>query len=215
LQPNRLDLPASYTRLAPEYARRIYAELKDKPFDRALLDRFARMVGASGPACDLGCGPGQVARYLRDRGVDVFGVDIAPGMVETARQLNPDIDFKQGDMLGLDLPDGSLSGIAAFYSIIHIPREKIPAALRELKRVLRSEGLLLIAVHTGEDTLHLDEMWGKPVCLDFHFFTREEMEGYLRSAGFSIEESLERPPYPDVEHQSRRAYLLARKPVGG
>ena len=211
MPPDPLDLPDSYTRVAPEYARRIYAELKDKPFDRAILERFAQAIHGSGPVCDLGCGPGQVARFLRDCGADAFGIDVAPGMVEVARQLNPDIEFRQGDMLALDLPGGSLGGIAAFYSIIHVPREKIAAALQELKRVLRPGGLLLVAFHIGEETVHLDEWWGEPVCLDFHFFTREEMERYLRSAGFLIEESLERPPYPEVEHQSRRAYLLARK----
>ena len=37
------------------------------------------------------------------------------------------------------------------------------------------------------------------------------MAGYLKSAGFEIEEIVERDPYPEVEHQSRRAYIFARK----
>ncbi len=215
MPPTILDLPASYSRVAEEYARRIYAELKDKPLDRELLDRFARSVRGLELACDMGCGPGQVARYLRDRGVAVCGVDIAPGMVEVARRLNPDIEFRLGSMLALDFPDGALGGIAAFYSIIHIPREQMGTALWELKRALRPGGLLLLAFHLGDECLHLDEWWGEPVSLDFHFFTREEMEAALRAAGFAVEDGLERDPYPDVEHQSRRAYIFARKPVEG
>ena len=66
----------SYDSVADEYVRRIFAELEHKPLDRELLDRFAASVRDVEPACDLGCGPGHVARYLHERGVQVFGVDI-------------------------------------------------------------------------------------------------------------------------------------------
>lgn len=200
-----------YDAVAEEYARRIYGELADKPFDRALLDRFAELVRPVGRACDLGCGPGQVARYLHDRGLAVSGVDLSPGMVQQARCLNPDIPFQQGNMLDLDFEDRSLGGIAAFYSIIHIPRALLLKAFAEMWRVLRPGGVLLIAFHLGDEDRHLEKWWGTPVSIDFLFFEREEVERRVIDAGFTVEESLERPPYPDVEHQSRRAYILARK----
>jgi len=53
--------------------------------------------------------------------------------------------------------------------------------------------------------------WELPVSLDFTFFQLEEMCGYLRQADFDVEEVLERPPYPEVEAQTHRAYLRARK----
>lgn len=202
----------SYDRVAEEYARLMADELKDKPLDRELLDRFAARVAGKGPVCDLGCGPGQVAGYLHVRGVDAFGLDLSPGMLEQARRLNPGIEFRQGNMRALDLPDSSLAGIAAFYSIIHIPREEVTLVLRELRRVLQPGGILLPAFHKGEEVVHRDELWGHTVSLDFAFFERTEMEGYLREAGFTIEESIERPPYPEVEHQSHRVYIFARKP---
>jgi SAM-dependent methyltransferase len=128
-----------------------------------------------------------------------------------ARRLTPQIEFRQGDMLALDVPDESWAGIAAFYSIIHIRRSDLPQALGELRRVLRPGGLLLLAFHLGSDTVHLDEWWGHPVSVDFFFFQSEEMATYLRAAGFEIEEIIERDPYPDVEHPSRRGYIFARR----
>ena len=80
------------------------------------------------------------------------------------------------------------------------------------KRALRPGGLLLLAFHVGDETLHLDEWWGQRVTLDFHFFRPEEMADSLRTVGFEIEEIIEREPYPDVEHQSRRCYIFARNP---
>jgi len=206
------EIQASYDRIAAEYVRRIFDELEHKPLDRQLLDRFVARVKGVVPACDLGCGPGQVARYLHERGVRVSGVDLSPVMVNHARRLNPGIEFRQGDMLSLDDEDGTWDGIAAFYSIIHVPRHRVVGALREIKRVLRPGGLLLLAFHIGDDILHLDDWWGQKVSVDFFFFQPEEMRGFLESAGFEVEEMIEREPYPEVEHQSRRAYLFANKP---
>jgi len=211
-----VDTAGSYDQIAAEYSRRIYNELEGKPLDRALLDRYAERLRGRGIVCDLGCGPGHVARYLAERGLNVVGVDLSPGMVEQATALNPGIPFYVGNMLALDVPDDSWAGIVAFYSIIHVPREQVVTALREMRRVLVPGGSLLLAFHIGNETLHLDEMWANAVALDFAFFESAEMVGYLEQAGLLVEEVIERDPYaPDVEHQSRRAYILAVKPEIG
>jgi ubiquinone/menaquinone biosynthesis C-methylase UbiE len=83
-------------------------------------------------------------------------------------------------------------------------------ALHELRRVLMPGGLLLLTFHIGDGTIHLDEWWDKKVCVDFFLFRSHEMSEWLRMAGFEVEEIVEREPYPDIEHQSRRAYIFAR-----
>jgi hypothetical protein len=83
-----------------------------------------------------------------------------------------------------------------------------------MRRVLQPGSLVLLAFHIDDTVLHLDEWWGQRVSLDFVFFRTEEMAGFLREAGFRVVESVERDPYPGVEHPSRRAYLLAEKPRG-
>jgi SAM-dependent methyltransferase len=208
------DVRGSYDRVAAEYARRIFDELRHKPLDRELLDRFAARVRGRGPACDLGCGPGQVARYLHERGVEVIGVDLSPGMVAEARRLNPGLAFREGDLRALQVPDEAWAGIAAFYSIIHVSRAEVDGALHECWRVLRPGGLLLVSFHVGDQIVHLDEWWGQEVSVDFFFLRPAEVTGWLTAAGFEVEEVVERDPYPDVEHQSRRAYVFAHKPDG-
>src|SRR5262249_19239869 len=116
------NLGRSYDDVSEEYADRIFTELEHKPLDRELLDRFAARIQRGGVVCDLGCGPGQIARYLHDRGVSVVGVDLSPGMIQVARRLNPGIEFFQDNMMSLRVADDAWAGIAAFYSIIHIPR---------------------------------------------------------------------------------------------
>ena len=203
----------SYDWIADDYAREIYGELQHKPFDQQLLDRFAARIAGRGQVCDMGCGPGQVARYLRDAGAEGFGVDLSPRMVELARQLNPDIPFREGNMMALDLAEGTLAGIAAFYAIVNIPEESLPSVFREMHRVLAPDGLLLVAFHLGHEVVQKEELWGKTVSMDFFFFQAPSIRQKLEAAGFVVEEIIERGPYaPEVEYQSRRAYILARKP---
>ena len=208
------SLQSSYDRVAETYAQRFHDEPSRKPFDRLMLNWLVEKVGGSGMICDLGCGPGQITRYLHDRGASVCGIDLSAGMVEQARLASPDIPFEQGDMCDLSgVADGSFGGIAAFYSIIHVPPERLPEAFSEMRRVLKSGGLLLMTFHIGDEVRHLEEWWGEAVSLDFYFYEREPIKMHLKNAGFMIEEALERDPYPEqIEVQTRRAYLLARKP---
>ena len=105
-----------------------------------------------------------------------------------------------------------VAGIVAFYAIVNICKESLPSVFREFFRVLQAGGLLLLAFHIGDEAPHYDKLWGHPVSLDFFYFQPSEIRHLLEAAGFTIEEIVEREPYaPDVEHQSRRAYIAARK----
>jgi SAM-dependent methyltransferase len=207
------EVSASYDRVADEYARRIHAELAYKPFDRELLDGFAARVKDRGPVADLGCGPGLVAAYLAAQGVtSVFGLDVSPNMIAHATQLYPGLDFRVGDFSALEAPDNAWAGITAFYSLIHKPRADVQSVLREFQRVLAPGGLLLLAYHVGKEVRHASEWWGTAVDIDFVFFETSEMLTYVWNAGFDSELDVEREPYPDIELQTRRGYILARKP---
>jgi SAM-dependent methyltransferase len=200
-----------YDRVADEYAERLYDELAGKPFDRDLLDRFAALIGG-GRVCDVGCGPGHVTRYLRDRGCDAFGIDLSPRMVELARARNPGCDFEVGDLRALEIADGSLAGVVSFYSLIHLDRDQLAPALARLRRTLAPGGRLLLAVHEGSDSRRPGEMWGIPVNLRFTFFTYDELTAALLDAGFAIEQVTHRAPYPGVEVATDRLYATAIAP---
>ena len=211
IQTTSQAIRANYDRVADEYARRIFDELKNKPLDRALLDRFAAATAGKGEVCDMGCGPGHVARHLHDAGAQAFGLDLSDAMLEQARRLNPRLTFRQGDMLALDLADGSLAGITAFYAIVNWPEASLLTVFREMHRVLHASGLLLLGFHIGNEILHRTDFLDRPVDMNFYFFQPAAICGLLEQAGFAIEEVVEREPYPEVEHPTRRAYVFARK----
>ncbi|MFP5235162.1 MAG: class I SAM-dependent DNA methyltransferase [Acidobacteriota bacterium] len=204
---------ASYDQIAAEYTRRLSGELAQKPLDCQILDRFAAQVRGKGHICDLGCGPGQVARYLKNAGLPAFGIDLSPAMVAQARELHPDIPFREGNMLGLDFPPAYLGGIVSFYSIVHFPLNLLHSVFLDMARVIKPRGMALVAFHLGKQVEHRDEMWGETVSLDFHFFQRAAVVARMEQAGFIVQEIVERGAYaPEVEYQSRRAYVLALRP---
>lgn len=200
----------SYDAAAPAYAAQLASELERKPLDRHLLHRFAEGTRGRGLVADLGCGPGHVARYLHTRGVRVTGIDLSPGMVRMAARLHPLIEFRVGDMLGLDCVSASLAGIVAFYAIVHFDDAALRAAAREMRRVLAPGGLVLLSFHVGDAVIHVDDLYGAPVDLDFRFHPTAAVVQALQAAQLTVIEQTEREPYEGVEFPSRRAYLLAR-----
>ena len=208
-----VDLRAGYDAVASVYVERFRDELDAKPFDTRMLDWLADRAGSVGPICDMGCGPGQVAAYLHAQGCEACGVDLSAEMVHHAERVHPGISFEQGDMRDLvAVADSAYGGIAAFYSIVNLPRNEHPHVFREFCRVLKPGGWLLLSVHVGEETRRVDELLGVAVSLVFHFFRPAVLRHDLTDAGFDVTEVVERAPYDEsVEAQTKRAYLFARR----
>ncbi|OHD56835.1 MAG: hypothetical protein A2Y33_12770 [Spirochaetes bacterium GWF1_51_8] len=202
----------AYDRASGEYARLYFHELDDKPLDRDLLRVFLSRLRAEGTVCDLGCGPGEIAAFLRSEGQrDLIGIDLSSGMIEEARRLQPDVRFETGDMLALHLVDNSIAGIAAFYAIVTLNVEELAKAFSEMYRVLKPGGLLLISFHTGNEVVHAPDFHAQDNPLDFYFFEPDTIKDLIVRAGLQIEDLLVRDPYPDKEYPSKRCYLFARK----
>jgi SAM-dependent methyltransferase len=209
---------AAYDAVAADYAVRFRDELADRPLDRAMLAGFAELVrtAGAGPVADIGCGTGRVTALLSSLGVPAFGVDLSPQMVAVARRSQPDLRFEVGSMLGLDLPDGCLGGVMAWYSTIHIPDDRLPAVFAEFCRVLAPRVLALLAFQSGDDTLHLTEALGHPVSLAVRRRRRpEHVAALLTQAGLLVQARLLREPDNDGRFPERtpQAFLLARKPA--
>ena len=200
-----------YDTVAREYAMEFVGEHEKKPMDREMLRRFAQKIGSRRPVWDFGCGPGQTAKYLKDLGVEISGLDLSEKTLEQARAFHPEIDFRRGNMLGLDFDSDSLAGVVAFYAIVHFTQDQAASAFREIFRVLMPGGLFLFTYHIGEETIRIEEFLGKKIEIDFMFFTTDFMDSCLRKIGFEEIEIIEREPYPEVEYQSRRAYVFAKK----
>lgn len=206
---------SSYDAIAGAYREQHPDGLGDRPLERGLLTAFAELVRAGGtaPVADLGSGPGYVTARLHALGVPVFGVDVSPRTVELARRSHPGLRFHVGSLTSLDLPDGSLGGIVALYSIIHVPDEHLTETFAGFHRVLEPGGHVLLAFQSGDedDRLRLTERFGQAISLDCYWRTPETVADHLTKAGLLLKARVLREPEEDETRP--RAFLLARKPA--
>ena len=205
------DTRRSYDTDASGYADKVRGLLDGSPFLRASLTAFAELVhdADGGPVADVGCGPGYVTRHLNDLGVDAFGIDLSPEMIAIARRDHPDLRFEVGTMTALDLADNSVSGVLAFWSVIHVPDDEVPGVFEQFRRVLRPGGPVLVGFHVGEETRHTTEGYsGRPIDVESHRRRPDQVARWLRGAGFTIEAELVMRPDEEVPG----AIIFARAP---
>ncbi|WP_285114064.1 class I SAM-dependent methyltransferase [Leifsonia sp. fls2-241-R2A-40a] len=209
--PDVIATRAAYDTVADDYADLLRDDLAESEFDRAMLDVFAEQIRRAGGGAvgDLGCGPGRIAGYLADRGLDVVGIDLSPRMVEAARRDHPAVRFEVASMAALPFGDAGLAGALAWYSVIHTPEERQDELYAEFARVVRPDGRLLLAFQVGDDVVHLTHAYGHD--LDLH--TRRQQPDRVRErlvgAGFERLAELVRQPVPP--EKSPQAYVLARR----
>jgi SAM-dependent methyltransferase len=196
----------AYDIVATDYAELLRDELAVKPLDRAMLAAFAELVG-NGKVADIGCGPGRITAHLDSLGLTAFGVDLSPRMVAVARQAHPSLQFEEGSMEALDVADGALGGVVAWYSIIHTPPERLAALFAEFRRVISVDGLLLLAFQVGDEPRHLSHAYGHDIALDAYRLPPDRIGEMLRAGGFRVQARLVREP--DESERTPQAFILA------
>jgi SAM-dependent methyltransferase len=187
------DTRTSYDTVADSYADFVRDALTGKPYLRAALALFADLVHAtdSGPVADVGCGPGHVTAHLHNLGVDAFGIDLSPAMIDLARRAHPDLRFEVGSMTDLPLADASIAALLAFWSLIHIPDDAVPTVLGHFHRVLRPGGPLLLGFHVGDESrLKTQGYGGHPMKVYVHRRRPDRVAAWLRDAGFTVKAQL-------------------------
>ena len=155
-----------------------------------MLALFADMVPVQGGGivADVGCGTGRITAHLRHLGVDAFGIDLSPGMIEVARREHPGLRFDVGSMTDLALADASVAGLVAWYSLIHVPDDEINSVFAHFRRVLRPGGPLLLSFHVGDESqLKTQGYGGHSMKIFVHRRRHDQMIAWLGDAGFAVE----------------------------
>lgn len=148
------------------------------------------------PCCDrlaeVGVGTGALLVSLAEKASSVIGVDHSPAMLDEAKrkagQFRPGgIDFRLGDMHHLPFPDADLDSVVLNMVLHHAAEPQV--VLREMRRVLRPGGLLLLA----ELQRHDNESAREQLADQWLGFDGSELNGWCMGAGFRSCECIDVP----------------------
>lgn len=199
----------SYDTVAGSYADQVRHALAEQPYLSSALALFADSVRRSGGSvADMGCGPGQITAHLNELGIDAFGLDLSPQMIDVARRDHPGLRFEVGSIAAPELPDASVGGLIAWQSLIHMPDEDVRVALEHFRRVLRPGGPVQLLFHAGNDSwVKTQGYGGHPMNVPVYRRQPHLVAGWLREAGFEVEAHMVLNP----DSEFPQALLFARR----
>src|SRR5262245_33559102 len=118
----------------------------------AIEHLLLRIAPQSGEGClDLATGTGWTARRIKARGANVVGIDIGAGVIDAARMLAPELDFRVGDAEELDLAGGAFDVVISTFGVMFVARPE--DAAREIARVCKKGGRLGLCTWPPGDTV--------------------------------------------------------------
>ena len=175
-----------YKKIAAKFA----SNAKKDPHVVKYLEEMANAAPIGSLLLDVGCGGGQYTDFLNGFRKTI-GVDLSPDFIEIARKQYPELEFKEMDMRKLDFPEKSVAGIAAVASLLHIPKKEAPEVLAEFKRVLTTDGKLVLLMKIPDskysgDGIESRERSGETISRYFARYTPEELRLLLQEQGFTI-----------------------------
>jgi ubiquinone/menaquinone biosynthesis C-methylase UbiE len=170
-------------------------------------DQFLDLLPPPGrQTLDIGCGEGRLARDLKEFGHRIVGIDSSPSLVAAAREFDPSMEVRLADATALPLEDACADLAVAFMSLQDI--DEMPAAVREVARVLKAGGRFCLAiVHPINSAGSFEQ-----ASADSHFVIKGD---YLRA--FHYADAVERDGLAmtfNSEHRSLETYFIALEKAG-
>ena len=169
------------------------------------------------PVLDAGSASGRDAEAMVGAGIKAQGIDLSDELLDRARKLHPDIDFKKMDVRRLEFPDNHFGGVWSNAVLHHLEDGDLTKAISEMFRVLMPGGALCISLKEGEGSRWVEESFSSDLARFYNFKTAHQLEALLRDLGFKVVSSHTRnekemfgPDYRDLNW----VWVFANKPVG-
>ena len=185
----------TYDKIAPDYCQKT-RQSKFLDWEETYIKKLLSYVTAPDPfILDVGCGDGRHCILIERNGGKAIGIDLSKSMLQEAKKLYPNGDFREMDMRKLSFDDRFFDGIWSSGSIYHVTKSDVEKVIEEFRRVLKPKGVVAISFKLGQG----EGMEANPKSYSgspryFAYYTEDEMKNIFISFGF---EELESFTYPE------------------
>lgn len=152
------------------------------------IKKFKKFLPKNAKVLDAGCGWGRDAKIL-SKNFRVTGIDLSEKLLDLARAYASKATFILADISQTDFPDDTFHGIWANDILIHLERKDILRTLKELRRVLKKNGVLYLSVKEGEGEGFQEEEMSNYMPRFYTWFKKDEIVDYCKKAGFRVMET--------------------------
>jgi len=187
----------TYNAIVGEYCK---FKAKDKETYYSELEKFEKLIPKGARILDAGCGIGTQTEYFSKRSFDIIGIDAAKDMLEKAKEFLPNCEFMQMDIRDLKFKE-EFDAILCLFVLYHLEREDLSKALKEIKRVLKPGGIVLIAVGKGDGEVFGPDPWAPDKKMFYILYKKDELVNKVKEEGFKILDVSVRKgnaPWPEI-----------------
>jgi SAM-dependent methyltransferase len=192
-----------------DHARWVGAEVVDVARVR-YLDAFASSLPEGSRVLEVGCGSGGPTTDALAARFALIGIDISAEQIARVRLEGPSATFVHADVSRFEAETGSFDGVAAFYSLIHLPYGELPGTLASISKWLRDGGVFVASFGARANTGDVEPNWlGAPM-----YWSGYEPADTLRFVADAGLEVIECSLETNIEdgRDVRFLWVLARKP---
>ena len=172
---------ANYNDIAKDYVINFWNDTCDNKYiDGFLNDLPGKKI------LDLGCGIGKDEYYISNKGYDIIGIDFAENVIKEAKNKFPSCKFEIKDLTDLNYPSNSFDGIIFINTLFHIPEKKLFNTFKNINRILKSNGKMLMIFQEGEKEFLQEEPLKKGNYVYMHEYTFEFINSVLNAHNLKI-----------------------------
>lgn len=187
-------------------------DLYDRSYD-AFIDKYSGKDYYD--MLDLGCGPGNVTKYLLSKRQDfkVFGIDVSPSMIKLARNNNPNAVFGVMDVRQVHMLDRLYDGVLCGFCLPYLDKAQSRKLIFDVYNLLQLDGVFYFSFVSGKPQKSGFKTGADGRRVYFYYHEKDTVIQVMKEIGFTLEEifEIEFPSNSNKSETETHTIILARK----
>lgn len=177
-------------------------------------DTFCRLIDKDNPSIlDLGCGPGNITKYLLSKRSDfnILGIDYASNMIELAKINIPEARFEVMDIRKIDRLRNEFDGIICGFCLPYLSYSEVEDLIKNCSRILSDAGIIYLSFVEGDPNQSGYQTGKTGDRMYIYYHPQDRIQNILEDYHFSIISSLKKLYEKSEEKELLHTIMIAGK----